>query len=503
MKTLLFVFVLVVIAIQLILTRKTLKLISNSKKILSGEFSLRVIANENICQVCHECPNEDNVSKCISSSINTYLEKNKGAVSDFSLVKDIVERNSDSIESEITSQTPLPLYLGLMGTVSGIILGLFAITSGGGFSRIDSLIEDLMDDVAVSMIASFVGIGLTTLSLWKSKKCKAIVEQNKNRFYTWVQTNLLPMMSQSAVSEISLLQRNLTRFNNTFLKTVDRLEYSLGGVGDLYESQIEVLQKIESIDVNKMASANVKVLAGLNNTIPNLEKFSQYMQDVTEYLVAVRELNKKLDDHLERTEALGIVSDFYKKQMKEIEYRQSAIKSAVLSVDDTTKSALETLKSNSGQGLKSMQEAFVTQMTTMQEVINKQNEKLLNQMHVMPQLITKMEEISAIPSRLDKLIDRIEKSNNTLSKNVTKSLTISSQTRGGGKIPIEVDTKQSKYSFNPWMRWTIFIAIMLMALACILNLSVNIMTNYSVFTNDSTILADSTIQSPTNPKQLK
>ena len=150
-----------------------------------------------------------------------------------------------------------------------------------------------------------------------------------------------------------------------------------------------------------------------------------------------------------------------------------------------------------------MQEAFVTQMTTMQEIINKQNEKLLNQMHVMPQLITKMEEISAIPSRLDKLIDRIEKSNNTLSKNVTKSLTTSSQTRGGGKIPIEVDTKQSKYSFNPWMRWSIFIAIMLMALACILNLSVNIMTNYSVFTNDSTILADSTIQSPTNPKLLK
>ena len=450
----LFVFVLAIIVIQFVLTGKTLKLISKSKKILSGEFYLRVIASENTCQVCHKCNNEDEVSKCIRDSINTYLEKNKGAVSDFSLVKDIVERNSDSLESEITSQTPLPLYLGLMGTVSGIILGLFAITKGGGFSQIDTLIGELMDDVAISMIASFVGISLTTWSLWKSKKCKAIVEQNKNRFYTWIQTNLLPVMSQSAVSEISLLQRNLSKFNESFLGTVDRLEYSLDGVGDLYEAQIEVLQKIESIDVNKMASANVKVLASLNKTMPSLENFSQYMQDVTEYLVAVRELNKKLDDHLERTEALEVVSDFYKKQMKEIEYRQSAIKSAVLSVDDTTKSALETLKANSGQGLKSMQEAFVTQMSTMQEVISKQNEKLLNQIHVMPQLITKMEEISAIPSRLDKLIDRIEKSNNTLSKNVTKSLTTSSQTRGSGKNATEVDKKTSESTFNPWMRWS-------------------------------------------------
>lgn len=61
----------------------------------------------------------------ILDSINNYLQKNKGAVSDFMLIKDIVERNCDSKEEEITIQTPIPLYIGLMGTM----LGIFTVRS--------------------------------------------------------------------------------------------------------------------------------------------------------------------------------------------------------------------------------------------------------------------------------------------------------------------------------------------------------------------------------------
>lgn len=471
----LIIFVLVIILLQIILFVKTSILISKLKKVLSGNTSIGPTAVGNVTVISCNATDKDDVSANIEKSINTYLRKNKGAVSDFNLIKDIVERNCDTLEAEISSQTPIPLYLGLMGTVAGIILGLFTITLSGGFSQIESVIEILMSDVAIAMVASFMGIGFTTLSLWKSKQCKVVVEANKNKFYTWVQTNLLPVISKSAASAITLLQQNLTRFNESFVETVGRLENKLGDVGDVYEAQIEILEKIEAIDVKKMAVANVKVLTALDGSMGSLDRFSKYMGSVTEYLTAVRELNGKLDEHLERTEMLGVVSDFYKKQMKEIELRQDAIKSAVLSVDDVMKSALENLRSNSEQGIRSLQEAFVGQMMVMQQMISKQTENLTSQMNQMPQFVQKLEEISTIPSKLDKLIDRIEKSNAVLETQVSRSIRSYALPSGTGQIWATSEKDEGvQTAMNPWLKWIMLCLLAVIAIACIANLSVNI-----------------------------
>lgn len=474
--SLLIIFVIAIIILQVFLVIKTGRLISRLKKVLSGDFSTGTTVAEDVTVIKYKSEDKDKVTENIETSINTYLRKNKGAVSDFNLIKDIVERNCDSLEAEISSQTPLPLYLGLMGTVAGIILGLFTITVNGGFAQIDKVIEILMSDVAIAMIASFMGIGFTTLTLWKSKQCKVTVEANKNRFYTWIQTNLLPVISRSAVSAITLLQKNLTRFNESFTGTVDRLEEKLGDVGDMYSSQIEILEKIEAIDVKKMAVANVKVLSALDGSMGSLDRFSQYMGSVTEYLTAVRELNGKLDEHLERTETLGVVSEFYKSQMKEIGLRQDAIKSAVLSVDDVMKSALADLKANSEAGLKSMQEAFVQQMMSMQQMISKQTEQLTSQMNQMPQLLQRMDEISNIPSKIDKLLDRIEKSNGNLVKQIALSMKSIPVHREGtiSKITskLDVDSDDNK---NSLIKWVTIGILGIIALVLIANLAVNIL----------------------------
>ena len=63
--------------------------------------------------------------KDILNSVNGYLLRNKGAVSDFNLVKDIVDRNIDKVDDEISNHLPTPLYLGLMGTMLGIVGGFF------------------------------------------------------------------------------------------------------------------------------------------------------------------------------------------------------------------------------------------------------------------------------------------------------------------------------------------------------------------------------------------
>ncbi|MDE6272031.1 MAG: hypothetical protein K2M31_03385 [Muribaculaceae bacterium] len=415
----------------------------------------------------------DKITETIEYSINTYLQKNKGAVSDFNLIKDIVERNCDTLESEISSQTPLPLYLGLMGTVLGIIIGLVTIAISGGFSNIQNVIETLMADVAIAMAASFAGILFTTWTLWKSKECKVVVENNKNIFYTWIQTNLLPVLSQSAVSAITLLQQNLTHFNDSFTGTIERLEARLSNVGDVYESQIEILDKIEAIDVKKMAIANVKVLGALDRSMGSLERFSQYMSDVTDYITAVKDLNDKIDDHLERTHALETISEFYQTQMHEIELRQEGIRAAVVAVDDVMKSALATMQANGEESMKVMQESFSSQIESIQSIVALLTERLTAQINQMPEIVKKLNTISEIPTKLDKLIHRIEKSNSQITKELSRN-----------SKPIEgisnfenyqnVSGYSSSKSENTGIKWGILISLIVIALIGITNLSYDI-----------------------------
>ena len=103
----------------------------------------------------------------IEVSINNYLIRNKGLASDFSTIKDTVERNCTMLEDEIDTQTPFPLYIGLMCTMLGIIIGIGCIALGdGGFAAFvdkpEQHIGSLMGDVAFAMAASFCGIGFTS-----------------------------------------------------------------------------------------------------------------------------------------------------------------------------------------------------------------------------------------------------------------------------------------------------------------------------------------------------
>lgn len=344
--------------------------------------------------------NENEVAKEIEKSINTYLIKNKGAVSDFNLIKDIVERNCEAVEAEIESVTPMPLYLGLVGTMLGIIIGLGAIGLTTGFGDIQQVVDSLMSEVACAMVASLVGVLTTTFISWKSRKCNVIIEANKNKFYTWIQTELLPVLSSNTVSTLTLLERNLTKFNASFGNTIVKLDEKLSKVGETYGQQLEILRRIEKLDMSQMATANVKILKALDSSSKNLEDFAQYMDNSTKYLSEVRKLTKQLDSHLKETESLEIIADFYKKQMNEIALRQDAIKSSVVSVDDTLQKALASLQTNTEQGLLGLKQTYVKQQDEMEKLALQQGTALTDKLAKLDLVVELVHEMQSMPKQL-------------------------------------------------------------------------------------------------------
>jgi len=334
-------------------------------------------ASEMICVSQIRVTTDNPVLQEVRTALNMYLRKNKGAASDFHLMKDVVERYCDAEKNEIDIQQPIPLYLGLMGTMVGIILGIGFIAVSGGLSG-DALMDNitsLMICVAIAMAASLAGIFCTTLVSWASKNATSQVEANKNRFYSWLQTELLPVLSGNAVNALYLLQQNLASFNRTFKSNIEGLGMALSKVEDSSKEQVELISLIKDIDIKRVAQANVMVLKELKECTGEIAVFNQYLHSVSGYLTAVNELNGNINEHLTRTAAIENMGAFFEREINQVATREQYINEVVAKVDDTLRKTFEQLTESTKENIAELRNSSVAEFDSLVRHYGEQKEE--------------------------------------------------------------------------------------------------------------------------------
>ncbi len=296
----------------------------------------------------------------ILSSINNYLRHNKSAISDFSLIKDIVDRNCDSVDEEINTTLPVPIYLGLAGTMAGIIIGLWCLPSvqSDGFLKGEG-IDILLGGVKIAMSASFLGLAFTTLNsgiLYKISKSR--VEKRKNDFFTFIQVNLLPKLSQNVTSSLDSLQRNLIKFNDGFSSNISKFEIIMNNIHKSFNSQQELVEKLNEMDIAQVANLNINVLKQLRSSTKEFEKFNIYLQNVNGFIENSATLNNRINDLLERSDNFKSIAEkidntfsinqdllnFLTDSLKDLGSHKQVMKDTVSDVSDTLKKSLEQLR---------------------------------------------------------------------------------------------------------------------------------------------------------------
>ncbi|MGL4519806.1 MAG: hypothetical protein ACRCUJ_09065 [Phocaeicola sp.] len=363
----------------------------------------------------------------IIETINTYLLRNKGAISDFLLIKDIVERNCDAKHDEVTTQIPLPLYLGLMGTMAGILIGLGYISLGGGgfqsfISSPEQSIGVLMGGVAIAMIASFFGILFTTAGSWKSKSVTAEVEVQKNQLYSWLQSELLPSLASNAANSLQLLQQNLLKFNDVFSTNVNRMDSSLAGLGETYQQQADMLEMMIQLDVNKTASANVKVLKELQVCTDKLSQFNDYIYRSTEYLDNVRALNSKLDDSFERTRSIEKMGQFFEDEINAIAHRKGLVQTTIVDIDDALRQACTELGHNASEQIKILSTSMVQQQDILLSALREQEESFKEKISYAGDVLQALSHLGEIGSSITGLKDEMNKQNELFTSSLKQIL---------------------------------------------------------------------------------
>lgn len=311
----------------------------------------------------------------IVKTINNYLKKNKGGAADFHLIKDIVERHTDAIDEEINHKLPVPIYLGLMGTVIGIIVGLFSLNfqydpstnSLNGELFVNS-VSGLISGVKLAMICSVVGLGLTTLlSSWRYMGAKSKLEKQKNAFYDFIQTCLLPQMTKDAASTILSLQSNLEKFNKSFNENIKGFGDIMDEIHDAFDSQVQLQRELKRMDLAQVANLNVNVLSQLRRSMTEFEKFTQYLGQMNTFVRSTASLTDSINDQLQRTEAVETVVDAMKDNIQKNQLvmeklrmflervnEQQAVITAAGDIDSAMSQAINDLKLHAEEQIRSI-----------------------------------------------------------------------------------------------------------------------------------------------------
>jgi hypothetical protein len=234
----------------------------------------------------------------IIQDTNDYLRHNKGAAADFNILKDIAERQSEVLESEIQSTVATPLYIGLLGTFLGVILGLSGIIFGEGVSN--ESIQTFITGVVVAMVGSFAGLLFTLWGNHLFKNARFERDHLKNNYYTFLQARLLPKLHSDMATSLGNLKSVLDAFNKDFFDKVADFKPIIAGITENIKVQRDFLVKMEEVGYTEIANASIQVFDKVTKSTEEFQKFLGYQISLNKSLEMGDQTVNKIKGLLDR-----------------------------------------------------------------------------------------------------------------------------------------------------------------------------------------------------------
>ena len=141
-------------------------------------------------------------------------------------------------------------------------------------------IVSLFGGIALAMVSSIIGILLTTIGSLNNKNAKAVVEQKKHKFISWLQAELLPKISTDFSSALIQLGHDLTGFNASFSTNANLLKRTISEISSATVAQSNLLNSIERLDIARIAKANIAVYEQLKNCTEDIASLARNLKEI-------------------------------------------------------------------------------------------------------------------------------------------------------------------------------------------------------------------------------
>lgn len=283
-------------------TRKYRILFENffKKKEPYGTFSKKV-GDEYIPQLTEVGEPNSDLNNLIME-INHYIEKTKGTT-DFSVIQNKVERKLSMRYDQSTARLSFPTYLGLMGTFLGVFMGILMFIGGfdGAGNISDDSIKNLLIGVLVSMFTSLIGLTLTTFNTAESGGARKKIEEDKNEFFDFVQTELMPSIDVSMVVAITKLHETVDKFEPAFDKVINRFQNTFDrctkAFGEDFEKHVNAVSNAVEVMGENMdkINQNIRLQEMLLSTLKSDEivrGLDRYVEAANHFVGITKSLDK-------------------------------------------------------------------------------------------------------------------------------------------------------------------------------------------------------------------
>lgn len=243
-----------------------------------------------------------NAFKEVLDETNAYLCKNVGTSAEFSILQDICERKIEVMESQIQSTLNVPLYLGLGGTFTGIVVGISGIVFNiddlfTGAEGSSEPLRNLLIGVVVAMLASLLGLGLMT---WNSsieyKNALKLCDKDKNTYFDFIRRELMPSLSNSMSASLNSLKGVLGEFVGKFGRNLSDYTNSAELLNDNIEKQHLLLVEINKMNQTKMASTIAKTFKDISDASESFEIFKSYQNELNKTVKDVDTAVSRIED---------------------------------------------------------------------------------------------------------------------------------------------------------------------------------------------------------------
>lgn len=244
---------------------------------------------------------EDTDLNELIKEINVYLHKTKGT-SDYQFIQNKVERKVNLRYDQSTVYQSFPTYIGLMGTFLGVFIGIFMFLVGyDGVNFGDESIKNLLTGVLISMSTSLSGLILTTYNNAKAGTARKKVEDAKNDFFDFIQTDVTKTASASLVSAISKLHDTVDTFQPAFTVVIDGFKSAFAEVtrafGEDFKQNVSAVtsavntmgQNMEKINTNISLQQQLLDTFKSKELITGMEK---YIEAANHFVSITQSLNK-------------------------------------------------------------------------------------------------------------------------------------------------------------------------------------------------------------------
>lgn len=271
-----------------------------SKKEEYGTYE-NIINGESITQLKQVGADGSDLNTLIAE-INHYVVKTKGTT-DFAVIQNKVERKLHMRYDQSVAKLTFPTYLGLMGTFAGVFIGISMFIGGfdGAGDITDESIKNLLFGVLVSMSTSLIGLFLTTINNALAAESRKNIEEDKNDFYDFVQTELMPSLDVSMVLAITRLHETVDRFEPAFDRVISRFQTTFDNCtrafGESFETNVRaVADAVDTMGrnmnkINENISLQQQLLATLKSK-DLIKGMDKYIEAANHFVSITKSLDK-------------------------------------------------------------------------------------------------------------------------------------------------------------------------------------------------------------------